>query len=164
MRRLRLGTYSLFVTILLWGTLIGGIVYSHLVYFPVYLSDLPNSAVLVNGPYGINESRFWLTIHPLLILSFIVTLVLNWKYKPRRKLILITLAVYIVVLIITSIYFVPELMEFQRSAQSNISPAEWLARGQRWQLLSWIRGAVCYAATLPLLFALTKGELPVGNR
>lgn len=148
------GTYSLFVTIILWGTLLGGIVYSHIVYFSVYLSDLPNSAVLVNGPYGLQDFRFWLTIHPLLILSFIVTLVLNRRYKPRRKLILISFGVYIVVLIITQIYFVPELMEFERSAQSNVPPAEWLARGQRWQLLSWIRGAVCYAAIVPLLLAL----------
>ena len=154
--RLKAGTYSLFVTIILWGTLLGGIVYSHIVYFPVYLSDLPNSAILVNGPYGLDDSRFWLTIHPLLILSFIVTLVLNWRYKPRRKLLLITFGVYIVIIVLTQIYFVPELMEFERSLQSNVSPAEWLARGQRWQLLSWIRGAVCYANIVPLLLALTN--------
>ena len=154
--RLKLATYSLFVTIILWGTLLGGIVYSHLVYFPVYLSALPDSAVVVTGPYGIHDARFWLTIHPLLIVSFIVTLVLNWKYKPRRKLILITFAVYIVVLILTQIYFVPELMAFERSAHSSVPPAEWLVRGQRWQTLSLIRGAVCYLNVLPLLLALTK--------
>ena len=37
MATLKLGTYSLFLTIILWGTLLGGIAYSHLVYFPVYL-------------------------------------------------------------------------------------------------------------------------------
>lgn len=153
--RFKLATYSLFVTILLWGTLLGGIVYSHLVYFPVYLSALPDSAVVITGTYGIHDARFWLTIHPLLILSFIVTLVLNWKYKQRRKLISITFAVYLVVLIITRLYFVPELIAFEGSAQSNVSRAEWLARTQLWQRMSWVRGAVCYAATLPLLYALT---------
>ena len=156
--KLKAGTYSLFVTIILWGTLLGGIVYSHVVYFPVYLSDLPNSAVLVNGPYHLDDSRFWLTIHPLLILSFIVTLVLNWRLKSRRKLVLITFGVYIVIIVLTQIYFVSELMEFERSAQSNVSPAEWQARGQRWQVLSWIRGAVCYANIVPLLLALTSAR------
>lgn len=154
--RFRLATYSLFLAIILWGTLLGGIVYSHLVYFPVYLSALPDSAVLVTGPYGLNDARFWLTIHPLLILSLVVTLGLNWNYKQRRKLIVITFTVYIIVLIITQLYFVPELGAFERSAQSNVTRAEWLARGQRWETLSWIRGAVCYAAILPLLLALTK--------
>ena len=159
MATLRLGTYSLFLAVILWGTLLGGIAYSHLVYFPVYLSALPDSAVLVNGPYGLSEGIFWLTIHPLLILSLIITLALNWKAGPRRKLILISFAIYVVVLVVSQIYFIPELSAFKHSPESSLSPAEWLARGQRWQRLSWLRGAVCYAAFMPLLLALTK---PVG--
>ena len=155
MATLRLSTVSLMLSIILWGTLLGGIAYSHLVYFPVYLSALPDSAVVVNGPYGLKEGVFWMSIHPLLILSLIITLVLNWRLKPRRKLILITMAVYVVVLVISSLYFIPELVEFQRSPRSGLSAAEWYARGQRWQHLSWVRGAVCYAAIVPLLLALT---------
>ena len=156
MMTLRLGTYSLFLAVILWGTLLGGIAYSHLVYFPVYLSALPDSAVVVTGPYGLHEARFWMTIHPLLILSLIAALVLNWRLPARRRLILVSFAVYLVVLVISQIYFIPELIAFGRSQQSNLAPAEWLARGQRWQRLSWIRGAVCYAAFVPLLLALTK--------
>ncbi len=73
MTRLSLRTYSLFLTIFLWGILLGGIAYAHIVYFPPYLSDLPNSAVVVNGTYGLNEGPFWMIIHPLLILSLIIT-------------------------------------------------------------------------------------------
>src|SRR5687767_1783218 len=97
------------LAVILWGTLLGGITYSHLVYFPVYLSALPDSAIVVNGPYGLHESIFWLTIHPLLILSLIVALVLNWKIEPRRKYILINFGVYFLVLVVTQIYFLPEL-------------------------------------------------------
>ncbi|HEV2912381.1 MAG TPA: hypothetical protein VGX92_03595 [Pyrinomonadaceae bacterium] len=158
MMTLRLGTYSLFLAVILWGTLLGGIAYSHLVYFPVYLSALPDSSVVVNGTYGLNEGIFWMMIHPLLILSLILTLVLNWKFKSRRKLILISLAIYIVVLIVTQIYFLPELGAFRHSPESNLSPAEWLARGQRWQRLSWIRGVTMYIGILPLLLALTKPD------
>ena len=156
MGTLRLSTISLMLAIVLWGTLLGGIAYSHLVYFPVYLSALPDSAVVVNGPYGLKEGIFWMTIHPLLILSLILTLVLNWRLKARRKLILISFAVYVVVLVITQLYFLPELSAFNHSPESGLSAAEWLARGQRWQRLSWLRGATCYAAFVPLLLALTK--------
>jgi hypothetical protein len=152
----RLNTVSLMISIVLWGTLLGGIAYSHLVYFPSYLSALPDSAVVVNGPYGLHEAKFWMIIHPLLILSLIVTLVLNWRLRARRNLILISFAVYVLVLVITTIYFVPELIAFERSPESGLTPAEWLARGQRWQRLSWIRGAVCYLAFVPLLLALTE--------
>ncbi|MDX6614826.1 MAG: hypothetical protein QOD75_4012 [Blastocatellia bacterium] len=152
----RAGTYSLFPAVILWGTLLGGIVYSHIVYFPVYLSALPASSVVVNGTYGLSEGIFWLTIHPMLILSLIIALVLNWKTKPRRKLILISLGLYLVVLVVTQIYFLPELGAFKESPKSTLSPAEWLVRTRRWQRLSWARGATMYAAILPLLIALTK--------
>ena len=156
MTTLRLSTVSLMLSIVLWGTLLGGIAYSHLVYFPPYLSALPDSAVVVNGPYGLHEAIFWMVIHPLLILSLILSLALNWKSKPRRKLILISFVIYIVVIVVSQVYFIPELGAFARSPESGLTPAEWLARGRRWQRLSWIRGAVMYAAIVPLLLALAK--------
>ena len=151
-----LRTISLMLSIVLWGTLLGGVAYSHLVYFPVYLSGLPESTVLVNGPYGLNESIFWVIIHPLLVLSLMVTLFLNWGWQSRRKLILVSLVVYVILLILSFLYFVPELMAFRQSPASGLARADWLARGQRWQILSWVRGAICYAAFVPLLIALTK--------
>jgi hypothetical protein len=78
-------TIALMIAIPLMGILLGGIVYSHIVFFPVYLSALPDSAVLVNGPYALHEERFWLLIHPLAILSLITSLALNWKIRARRK-------------------------------------------------------------------------------
>ncbi|HEY0098104.1 MAG TPA: hypothetical protein VGB76_04020 [Pyrinomonadaceae bacterium] len=160
----RLGTYSLFLAVILWGTVLGGIVYSHLVYFPVYLSALPASSVVVNGTYGLHEAIFWITVHPLLILSLILALVLNWKNRSRRKLILISCAIYFLVLVITQIYFIPELIAFEQSPASNVSASEWFARGQRWQRLSWLRGVVMYAAILPLLLALTRAAPDAGAR
>lgn len=151
----KLGTAVLMLAVVLWGTLLGGIVYSHLVFFPVYLSDLPNSAVLVNGPYALNETPFWLIIHPLLVISLIVALVFNWN-GPRRKLIVISLIVYAVIIIITQIYFVPELILFKHSPESTVPAADWLARGRSWQRLSWLRGVISYLAFIPLLIALTK--------
>ncbi|HEX8352810.1 MAG TPA: anthrone oxygenase family protein [Pyrinomonadaceae bacterium] len=157
----RLNTISLMLSIVLWGTLLGGIAYSHLVYFPPYLSALPDSSVVVNGPYGLREATFWMIIHPLLILSLVVALALNWRSWARRKLILISFAVYVLVIVISMTYFIPELIAFERSPESSVTPAEWLARGRRWQRLSWIRGGVCYAAFVPLLLALA---IPGGDR
>jgi hypothetical protein len=151
----RTGTYALVVAITCWGILLGGIAYSHLVYFPVYLSDLPESAVVVTGPYGLNEAIFWILLHPLLILSLASAAVLNWRTPRRRRLILGSLAIYVVVLVATSVYFLPELRAFAQSAESGLEKAEWKVRGQQWQRLSWIRGALCFVGFYPLLFALT---------
>lgn len=159
-----LSTFVLMVAIIFWGTLLGGIAYSHLVYFPAYLSDLPASAVVVNGPYGLNEGIFWGLIHPLLIISLVAALVLNWNSTARRKLIAISFAVYVIVLLVSIFYFIPELVLFKNSPQSTVLATEWLARGRRWQRLSWLRGATMYLAFVPLLFALTKPAKPVDER
>lgn len=151
-----LRTYSLFPAIIIWGILLGGIVYSHVVFLPVYLSDLPNSAVVVTGKYGMNEAPFWTTIHPLLILSLIIALVMNWKFKARRKLVCLSSVIYISILIVTAVYFVPELLAFAKSPESNLPASEWRARGHRWLYLSLIRGAFCFLSFMPLLIALTK--------
>ncbi len=150
------GTYSLFPAIIFWGMLLGAIAYSHAAFIPIYLSDLPNSAVVVTGKYGLNEAPFWTTIHPLLILSLLVALSTNWKFKARRKLIALSSTIYISILIVTAVYFVPELMAFAKSPESNLPASEWLARGHRWHYLSLVRGAICFIAFVPLLVALTK--------
>ncbi|HEX3125991.1 MAG TPA: hypothetical protein VH394_01555 [Thermoanaerobaculia bacterium] len=160
MATLKFNTVALMLSIVFWGTLLGGIAYSHLVYFPVYLSDLPNSAALVHGPYALNEGRFWMTIHPLLLLSLLAALILNWRVKSRRKLIAISFVAYIVVLAVSALYFIPELFAFARSPQSGVAAAEWAARAHRWEILSWLRGSVCYAFFVPLLLALTKPADP----
>jgi hypothetical protein len=150
-----LGTYALMLSIILWGVLLGGVVYSHLVFFPVYLSHLPESSVLANGEYALNDATFWLSIHPVLVLSLIVSLASNWRDGYRRNLIAFSFAVYVAILVISGIYFVPELIQFESSPlMADVTPAEWLARGRRWQYLSWIRGGICFLFVIPLLYAL----------
>ncbi len=140
------------------GILLGGIVYAHIVFFPPYLSALPNSAVLVNGPYALHDEYFWMLIHPFAVFSLIVTLILNWKIPARRKLIAIPLIVYVVAIIVTALYFVPELRAFSASPTSTVTAAEWYARGQRWQHLSWTRGTIMGLSYISLLLALVMPE------
>ena len=151
---------AVFCTLLLWGTVIGGVAYSHLVFFPPYLSHLPESTNLINGPYGVHDENFWMLIHPLLILSLIITLLLNWKLVDRRRYILIAMGIYALAIIATAIYFVPELKAFAESNRSTtISTAEWLQRGQQWQYLSWTRGFFMYVGFVMMLIALTKSRI-----
>ncbi|MEP6945035.1 MAG: anthrone oxygenase family protein [Acidobacteriota bacterium] len=156
MGKLGLATYALMVSIVLWGILLGGGIYSMMVYFPAYLSHLPESAVVVTGPYGLNEGSFWLSIHPLVILSFIVSLTLNWRNRGRRRLIGTVFVVYALILVVTQAYFLPELSAFRQSAQSGISNIEWQQRTGRWQLLNAVRAVVILANFVMLLLALAR--------
>jgi hypothetical protein len=141
---------SLALAIFVWATILGGIVYSHIVWFPPYLAGLPRTSALANT---IHDEAFWLLVHPLAILSLAAAVALNWKVQARRNLLLVTIMIYAVAIITTAIYFVPELQAFRASQSSNVGPAEWYVRGQNWQHLSWVRGAFMYLAFIPLLLA-----------
>ena len=150
---------SLFITITLWAIIIGGIAYSHIVYFPPYLSHLPESNQLITGEFGLKDGNFWMLVHPLVIIFTVITLILNWKLKVRRKFILIPLGIYALVIIATATYFLPRLFAFADSNNSTtVTPSEWFQRGQTWQHLSWIRGFFMYLGFIMLLIALTKDK------
>src|SRR5262245_53266670 len=107
MKRSVLAQISLFVAIIAWATVLGGIAYSNLVNIPPYLSHLPESNKLITGPYGIKDQNFWTLVHPVAVLITIVALALNWKNKSRRKYMVITLGIYVVALVATATYFIP---------------------------------------------------------
>lgn len=149
--------FSLYIAISLWAIIIGGVMYSHVVYFPPYLSHLPESNSLITGEYGFKDGNFWMLVHPIAIISTILTLILNWKIKTRRKLILISFSIYALAIIATAIYFLPNLFMFADAAiYPNITSEEWDQRGQTWQYLSYIRGSFLYIGFLCLINALTK--------
>ena len=102
-------------------------------------------------------------INPVLILLLIITLISNGKNKPRRKKILISFVVYAVVLIVSSIYFIPELMNFSKSATSSLPASEWMRRSSNWMTYSIVRGVIMFAAIIPLFGALMKPDDP-GNK
>jgi hypothetical protein len=150
---------SLLTTIVMWAILIGGVMYSHIVYFPSYLSHLPESNNLIKGEYGLHDENFWMFVHPLVILSTITSLILSWKFVQVRKYILIPFGIYVLALIATAFYFVPGLLSFADSNNMQaVTPAEWFQRGQTWQHLSWIRGFALFTGFGTLLIALKKGN------
>jgi phosphoglycerol transferase MdoB-like AlkP superfamily enzyme len=149
---------SLFITIIIWATLIGGVTYSHIVFFPPYLSHLPESNNLITGSYGLKERNFWMAIHPAVILSTIITLIFNWRQKERFRFIIIAGIIYALAIIATALYFVPGLIAFAESNNSAFTTAYWYERGQTWQRWSWVRGTFLYVGFTMLLIALTKNK------
>jgi hypothetical protein len=73
------------------------------------------------------------------------------------------LIVYVLAIVATAMYFVPELRAFKASPNSGLSAAEWYARGQRWQHLSWTRGTLMGLSYIALLLALVVPENDTGR-
>lgn len=150
----------MFLAIFCWAGIVGGILYSHTATLPSLLLHLPESSVLENGPFALKDEAFWKMIHPVTILLTVIALATNWKNTARRKYMVYASGIYIIALIATFTYFIPEIKEFVKSNQNTSVPAsEWLSRGQRWLQLSWVRGSFMFLGFILMLLALTKTDL-----
>jgi hypothetical protein len=143
------------LTCLTFTIMIGGAVYEHLNVVPRWSAAPPLSLSMFQGEYGLNPALFWMVIHPVNLVLFLLTTVLYWK-TDRRKNLVIVLAFYIAILIITSIYFVPELISITTTPFSNTVDVDLTQRAATWEILSIVRMFVLFGLALHLFLGLTK--------
>ncbi len=133
---------------------VGGATYEHLAIVPVWASAVPASLSMFQGDFPIAAQRFWIPAHPISLLLLTASLILNWKSK-RRNAILAGLVGYLAVLIITFVYFVPELMAITRSTYSPGVDNVLTQRAGTWESLSLMRLGFLYAMAVIFLFGLS---------
>ena len=134
---------------------IGGATYEHLAVVPVWSSAVPASLSIFQGEYGLAAQNFWIPIHPVTIMLLIVGLVANWR-NARRGYIISTLAGYLAILVITSIYFVPELLAITQSPYAATVDADLTRRAGLWETLSLVRLGVLIVLAVILLLGLSR--------
>ena len=135
--------------------IVGAGFYEHSSIVPVWSSAPPQSLMIFQGQYGINPSSFWKVIHPITIVLLIAALVLNWRTRSRKN-IMITLGCYIVILIVTFAYYVPELLYITTYQYQNTVISALQDRAELWQTLSRIRLICMLGLSLVLLSGLSK--------
>jgi hypothetical protein len=134
---------------------IGGAVYEHVTMVPKWAAAPPLSLSMFNGKYGLNSGPFWIPVHPVTLILLIAALVVNRK-TPRQKNILIVLGMYVAILVITFIFFVPELMDIIKTPYSTTIDPDLQARAALWENLSLVRLGVMFVMAYLLLTSLAK--------
>lgn len=149
---------SLILLSLFYIIMLGGGNYEQLNVTTLVASAPPKSFAMMQGPYGFNPVKFWVTFRPLTILLFVLTLVSNWNYSPvRRKLILLSFVIDIAVIVATFSYFAPETEIFVSAPYSeNQVDAALLERARFWENMNIIRLGAIYLSSLFLLIALNR--------
>ncbi len=145
------------LTCLSFSVVIGAAIYEHTALWPAAFSEIPKSLTVFQGPYHLNAAAFWMPVHPVTLLLFVITLFLSWK-TDRKKNVLIVFGGYAFVLLVTFIYFVPELIDLTGTPYSDTIDESLQTRGDRWVALSLVRMAFLIVLALILLLGLTKGE------
>jgi hypothetical protein len=145
------------ITCLAFIIVIGGAVYEHLNMVPTWSAAPPASLSMFQGKYGLNPELFWKLVHPVNLLLFIITLIVHWR-SDRRKNILIVLTSYALILVITFMYFVPELLSITKTVFSDTVDADLTRRAGLWEKLSIARLLVLIVLSIILLLGLTKNS------
>ena len=143
------------VCCLLFSIVIGGAVYEHMAVVPQWAAAPPLSLSMFQGEYGLKAEVFWKAIHPVNMLVFVITLVTHWR-TARRKNLAIVLTSYFAILVITAIYFVPELISITTTPYSTNVIPELVKRASLWEVLSLVRLAVLCFLAIVLFTGLTK--------
>lgn len=135
-------------------TIIGAAVYEHAAVVPVWSAAPPRSLSMFQGEYGLQAVNFWKPVHPVAILLLVAALIANWR-QPRRKQLLIASGGYVLVLIITAAYFVPELIAITTSAYSPAVSDDLTGRAKTWEALSLVRLSGLLILAIVLLYGLS---------
>lgn len=147
---------SLFITVLLFGVLNGGGLFEEIVVAPVWSASPPSSFALIQAPNGLSLTSFWIPFHIAANIFLVIALILNWQNRIRRNYLLIVLAVYLVIRVVTFTYFAPEIIAFENTPAQGLDSPELEARAERWTILSWFRTVGEIGINILLLLAIIQ--------
>jgi len=135
--------------------MVGGGIYEGLVNVPQFKSDPPRSFRIIQKDTGVPLQRFWIPIHVFITITLFGAVLVNWKFPARRLLILIAISSYILMRVWSGVYFIREMLRFQKVPLESESSAELLHRVKRWTTLTWFREPLDFITMTCLLVALS---------
>lgn len=141
----------LFITTLFYFLMNGAQIFETAVIVPKWTAAPPRSFQLFQGAYGLDFKWFWIVIHTLHEITFIVAIIFCWKLDPVRNWLLILFAIHFGVRIWTLAYFAPNIIEFQTIANTGNASSDLLTRTNLWRTLNYIRVLIFIAVSFGLI-------------
>jgi hypothetical protein len=136
----------------------GGGLYEHIVVMPIWSASPPSSFSIIQPETGVPLQRFWVPIHAAITAFILLTLFLTWGDISVRRMLLIGLASYIVMRVWSGLFFIPEMLKFQKIPLDAAPSAELLVRVARWKLWTWLREPLDIMSLLCWLLAKTSSH------
>jgi hypothetical protein len=137
---------------------VGGGIYESIVINPLWSAQPPASFAIIQKGTGVPLQRFWIPVHILITIVLLASLITNWNYADRRKLIIIALISYVVMRAWSFAYFIPEMLRFQNVPLDQPRTTALLDRVRRWTRLTWFREPLDLITLFCLLIALTRSK------
>lgn len=143
----------LFITTLAYFLMNGAQIFETAVIVPKWTAAPPASFQLFEGKYGLDFKVFWIAMHSLHEITFILAIVFCWKLYVIRLWLLALFAVHFGVRVWTLVYFAPNIIEFQKMANAHggATAPDLVRRAARWKVLNYLRVGIFIAVSFGLL-------------
>src|SRR5687767_12261871 len=123
-----LGKWSLILLCYSMAAAIGGGLFEHIVLVPLWVASPPSSFAIIQPGTGVPLQNFWIPVHSAITVFLILSLVLTWREKKVRRLLLIGLVSYVIMRVWSGVFFIREMLEFQKVPLNSPPTPELSAR------------------------------------
>ena len=141
----------LLLTTLVYFTMNGAQLFETAVIVPKWTASPPESLQLFRGKYSPDFKVFWIMLHSIHEITFILAIIFCWKLAPIRSWLLVLVAIHFAVRIWTLLYFAPTIIEFQKMANTAAYDPQLLQRVTNWKNLNYIRVSLFIAVSIGLI-------------
>lgn len=141
----------LYLTTLLYFLMNGAQIFETLVFVPKWTDSPPDNFKLLLDDKGASLKIFWIVLHSLHEIAFILAIIFCWKIDPVRNWLLILFAIHFTVRVWTLSFFAPNIIDFQRIAETPALAKNLVNRTSLWQTLNYIRVAIFIALSLSII-------------
>jgi hypothetical protein len=145
------------ITTLIYFLMNGAQMFETLVFVPKWTESPPENFKLLLDGKGMSLKVFWIVFHSIHEITFILAIIFCWKIDPVRNWLLVLFIFHFAVRAWTLSYFAPNIIAFQKMAESAIFTEDLTQRTSLWQMLNYIRVAiflVISCALIPLCIKL----------
>jgi hypothetical protein len=146
--------WSLILLCFFMAVALGGGFYEHVVLMPLWSASPPASFSVIQPGTGVPLQTFWIPVHAGITIFSLLSLFFTWRDRRIRRLLLIGLASYIIMRVWSGLFFIPEMLAFQRVPVTSPPSPELSARVASWTYWSWFREPLDIISFLCFLLAL----------
>ncbi len=141
----------LFITTLAYFLMNGAQIFETAVIVPKWTASAPESFQMFKDKHGLDFKPFWIAIHSLHEITFILAIICCWQLGPIRNWLLILFAIHFGVRAWTLAYFAPNIIEFQKIANGANYSGDLISRVNLWRALNYVRVAIFIAVSIGLI-------------
>ncbi|PBQ33225.1 transposase [Sphingobacteriaceae bacterium] len=149
----------LFATTLLYFLMNGAQIFETAVIVPKWTAAPPESFKWLADKNGASLKIFWIVLHSIHEITFILAIVFCWRLDPIRNGLLILFALHFAVRVWTILYFAPHIMNFEKITETQNTVENLVDKTLLWKNLNYLRVTfflLLSFALIPLCVKLLK--------